>query len=75
MSSKRCIVAGLLLVMATIGYSADSAKFPEQTTLEMLRKEVARNEELINPIKMSYTNKKENELKNEILHYTSLRSE
>ena len=58
MERKRYILAGLLLVIAPTGYNAESAKLPENVTLETVRKLVARNEALSNPIKMNYTVKK-----------------
>ena len=58
MNAKRYILAGLLLVIAPTGYNAESAKLPEHVTLETVRKLVARNEALSNPIKMNYTVKK-----------------
>lgn len=58
MSWKRYILAGLLLAIATTGYSAESVKLPEYVALETVRELVARNEALINPIKMNYTVKK-----------------
>jgi hypothetical protein len=55
MNSKRHFMAGLLLVIAVTGYCAESVKLPEHVTLETIRESVARNETLINPIKMNYT--------------------
>ena len=55
MNTKIYISAVLLLAVATIGYSSESAKVSEHATLETVRELVVRNEKLINPIKMEYT--------------------
>ena len=51
MSVKQCFSIVLLLVVATVGYCAKSGS----VTLDSVRELVARNEALLNPIKMAYT--------------------
>ena len=54
MCGKWCCLMVVLLIVATVGYCSESGT----ATLETVRALVARNEALLNPIKMSYTVKK-----------------
>ena len=55
MNTKRYIMATLLLTAATTAFCAEQARLSEHLKLEAVREQVARNEALINPIKMEYT--------------------
>ena len=55
---NKTYIFTFLLLSAIPGYSSELTTIPEKVSLETIREQVARNEELINPIKMSYTVKK-----------------
>jgi hypothetical protein len=57
MYGKMHILA-ILLLTATTEYNSQPSALPYKISLETIREQVARNEKLIDPIKMSYTVKK-----------------
>ena len=49
------VLIPLLAILPRAGYAGEQARVDESVTLETLRQRVARNEKLIDPIKLSYT--------------------